>query len=114
MQGTKVRARSEKFFDHFSQATLFFNSQSEPEKDHIVEALRFELGKVERTAIRERMVGMLNQVDDTLAARVAEGLGLPRIPKLELPINHSIPADGDPSRRPARPHQERGRAGPAR
>jgi hypothetical protein len=79
MQGMKVRGRSEKFHDHFSQAKLFFDSQSAPEQDHIVEALRFELGKVERPAIRERMIGMLNRVDATLAARVAEGLGLPPI-----------------------------------
>jgi catalase len=92
----KVRARSEKFFDHFSQATLFWNSQSDPEKDHLVEALRFELGKVERPPIRERMVGMLSFVDQTLATRVAEGLGLSSIPKVEQPINRSIPADGDP------------------
>ena len=94
---TKVRARSEKFFDHFSQAALFFNSQSDPEKDHIVEALRFELGKVERLPIRQRMVAMLNLVDGGLAARVAEGLGFREIPKMEFPINHSIPADGDPA-----------------
>ena len=97
IQAPKVRARSEKFFDHFSQATLFFNSQSEPEKDHIVEALRFELGKVERQPIRQRMIGILNFVDKTLAARVAEGLGLPPSPRIELPLNHSVPADGDPS-----------------
>ena len=59
-----MRARSEKFFDHFSQATLFWNSQSAPEKEHIVQAFRFELGKVEVPAIRERMVGMLAQVDE--------------------------------------------------
>jgi len=99
MPGMKVRGRSEKFHDHFSQAALFFNSQSEPEKDHIVEALRFELGKVERSAIRERMVGMLNRVDGTLAARVAEGLGLPANPKIELPLNRSIPAGEDPKLR---------------
>ena len=97
--GTKVRGRSEKFHDHFSQATLFFKSQSEPEKDHIVEALRFELGKVERSAIRERMIGMLGRVDGTLAARVAEGLGLPANPKIELPLNRSIPAGEDPKSR---------------
>ena len=96
LAGTKVRARSEKFFDHFSQAALFFNSQSAAEKDHIVEALRFELGKVERLPIRQRMTAMLNLVDEGLAARVAEGLGFRRIPDLQLPINHSIPADGDP------------------
>jgi len=99
MQGMKVRARSEKFHDHFSQAALFFNSQSQPEKDHIVEAFRFELGKVERAAIRERMVGILQRVDATLAGRVAEGLGLPSIPKIELPINRSTPAGEDPKLR---------------
>ena len=104
-RATKVRARSEKFFDHFSQAALFFNSQSAPEKDHIVEALRFELGKVERLPIRQRMVAMLNLVDEGLAARVAEGLGFREIPTLELPINHSIPADGDPAQFQPRAHR---------
>ncbi len=96
IDAAKVRARSEKFFDHFSQATLFYNSQTEVEKDHIVLALRFELGKVETLAVRERMVGMLANVDRSLAARVAEGLGLPGIPKVEFPLNHSFPADADP------------------
>ncbi|MDQ5870931.1 MAG: DJ-1/PfpI family protein [Acidobacteriota bacterium] len=96
LSAPKVRARSEKFFDHFSQATLFWNSQSDPEKDHLVEALRFELGNVKQPAIRERMVGILGFVDRTLASRVAEGLGLPGIPKVEAPINRSIPADGNP------------------
>ena len=91
----KVRARSESFFDHFSQAALFYNSQSEPEKAHIVKALRFELGKVETLAIRERMVYMLAQVDKTLANRVAEGLGLSVPAKLDAPLNQSVPADGD-------------------
>jgi catalase len=95
-EGMKVRARSEKFFDHFSQARMFFNSQSEPEKDHIVEALRFELGKVERLPIRQRMVAMLARVDPELAGRVAEGLGFHEIPALEEPVNQSIPADGEP------------------
>lgn len=95
IEGPKVRARSEKFFDHFSQAALFFNSQSEPEKAHLVKALRFELGKVEVDAIRERMVGMLARVDKTLAAGVAEGLGLKVPPKLDSPLNHSVPADGN-------------------
>jgi catalase len=94
----KVRERSASFFDHFSQATLFYKSQSEPEQDHIIRALRFELGKVETPAIRERMLGLLNQVDDTLATRVAEGLGLQVPAKLDKPLNMSIPADGDPKK----------------
>ena len=96
IDAVKVRARSRSFFDHFSQATLFFNSQSEAEKNHLVNALRFELGKLTIPAIRERMVGLLTQVDKTLAAQVAEGLGLPVPAKPQQPINHSIPADGNP------------------
>ena len=91
----KIRARSDSFFDHFSQATLFYNSQSEPEKNHLVDALRFELGKVEIEDIRKRMLGILTQVDLTLAARVAEGLGLDVPSGPEKPVNHGVPADGD-------------------
>jgi catalase len=96
--GPKVRARGEKFFDHFSQATLFWNSQSDPEKQHLVQALRFELGKVETQAIRERMVALLAQVDRTLAGRVAEGLGLPVPAKVDGQLNHSVPADATPEK----------------
>ncbi|MBC7946317.1 MAG: catalase HPII [Chitinophagaceae bacterium] len=92
----KVRERSKSFFDHFSQATLFFNSQSEPEKNHIVDALSFELGKVETIAIRERMLGILAQIDTGLATQVAYNLGLHVPKKPEQPMNQSIPADGDP------------------
>ncbi|MBA3257592.1 MAG: catalase, partial [Pyrinomonadaceae bacterium] len=92
----KIRARSASFFDHFSQATLFYNSQSEPEKNHIVNAFRFELGKVETKPIRERMLALIAQVDKALANQVAEGLGLKVPSKLDKPLNMSIPADGDP------------------
>ena len=92
----KARRRGERFFDHFSQATLFWKSQSETEQDHIVHALRFELGKVETASIRERMVGMLANIDRSLAEQVAAGLGLSAIPKVEPPLNRSIPADGKP------------------
>lgn len=91
----KVRGRSKSFFDHFSQAQLFYQSQSEPEKDHIVNALRFELGKVEVPDIRVRMITILSQVDKSLAERVAEGLGLTVPAKIETPLNRSIPADGN-------------------
>ena len=93
IKGSKVRGRSEKFFDHFSQAKLFYNSQSAPEKAHIVQALQFELGKVEVSAIRARMLGLLTQVDKTLAGLVAQGLGM-KLTKLEGPMNMSVPADG--------------------
>jgi catalase len=95
----KIRARSESFFDHYSQAALFFHSQSVAEQEHLMQALRFELGKVETVSIRERMLGQLANVDKTLAAGVADGLGL-KVPDQRsiAPLNQSIPADGKPER----------------
>jgi catalase len=92
----KIRDRSPSFLDHFSQATLFFNSQTKPEQNHIINALRFELGKVETPHIRERMLFLLAQVDKTLANKVAEGLGAKVPAKLDKPMNMSIPADFNP------------------
>ncbi|HUR67583.1 MAG TPA: catalase [Chitinophagaceae bacterium] len=94
-EGPKVRARSKSFFEHFSQARLFFNSQSDPEKQHIIEAFSFELGKVETPAIRERMLGIISEIDGSLAANVAYNLRVHVPEKMHL-LNHSIPADGDP------------------
>lgn len=95
IDANKIRERSKSFFDHFSQAKLFFNSQSQPEKEHLIKALTFELGKVKTPAIRIRMLGLLSQVEITLAEKVAEGLGA-KVPKPEFPLNHSMPADGNP------------------
>jgi catalase len=75
--GPKIRANPASFDDHFSQATLFWTSMSDVEKVHIVEAFTFELGKCYEQPIRERMLGVLAQVDAELCAAVAAGLGLP-------------------------------------
>ncbi len=76
----KLRGKPEKFADHYTQATLFWNSQTPYEKDHIVRAFRFELTKVQVPAIRQRMVSMLRNVSDELAQRVADGIGI-KLPK---------------------------------
>ena len=76
LEGDKLRVRSESFADHFSQARQFFDSQTEPEQNHIISAFIFELSKVETLAVRERMVGQLANVDPKIAERVANGLGL--------------------------------------
>ncbi|MES2945507.1 MAG: catalase [Pseudomonadota bacterium] len=76
LESPKIRGRNLSFDDHFSQATLFWNSQSTAEKDHIVAAFRFELSKLETTAIRQRMVDNLAHVDMKLANRVAAPLGI--------------------------------------
>ncbi|HEY1001204.1 MAG TPA: catalase-related domain-containing protein, partial [Streptosporangiaceae bacterium] len=68
------------FADHYSQARQFFDSQSEIEQRHIIDAFVFELSKCEKEAIRTRMVAGLRNVGDDLASAVAGGLGLPGLP----------------------------------
>lgn len=72
---SKLRGKPEKFADHYTQARLFFRSQSEVEQRHIAAAFRFELTRVQTQAIRERVVSQLANVDAELAAEVAAGLG---------------------------------------
>jgi catalase len=76
LHGSNTRVRSESFRDHFSQATLFVASQSPAERLHLTEALRFELGKVNRKPIRARMLGILREIDPELAAAVSAGIGV--------------------------------------
>ncbi|WP_026405945.1 catalase [Actinomadura rifamycini] len=76
VDGAKIRKRSDSFRDHYSQATLFWNSMADWEKEHIVGAFRFELGKCEQTHIREGVVAHLNHVDHDLAVAVAKGIGV--------------------------------------
>lgn len=75
--GQKRRVRSGSFADHYSQATLFWNSMSQPEKEHIKAAFVFELGKVQRVEIRERVLDViLAHVHVDLARFVAQQLGI--------------------------------------
>ncbi len=93
----KVRARSESFSDHFSQPALFYRSLSSWEKEHLVSAYSFELGKCQIDAIKSRMLYLLNQIDSSLAMRVSVNIGL-EIPKdIEGPVNRNIGADEDPA-----------------
>jgi catalase len=73
----KVRGKPELFADHYTQATLFWNSQTPVEQAHIIAAFRFELTRVQTGAVRERVVAMLANVADKLAGSVAQGLGIP-------------------------------------
>jgi catalase len=81
LQGDMVRGKPEKFAEHYNQATLFWNSQSPVEQQHIINAFRFELTKVQVNAVRARMVGGLRNVAAKLAEGVAEGLGMTELPE---------------------------------
>ena len=75
--GPKVRENPVSFSDHHSQATLFWNSMTPVEREHIVDAFSFELGKCYEMAVKERMLRSLANIDADLCARVAANLGLP-------------------------------------
>ena len=75
VEGQKVRQRSESFNDHFRQATLFWNSMSTAEKQHIIEAFHFEVGSVKDKQIKQRVVDLFNNVDGELATQIAMGIG---------------------------------------
>lgn len=79
--GCKLQIRPELFADHYSQARQFYISQTEVERQHIRDALIFELSKVNTPRIRSRMVAHLLNIDDDLAKGVAAGLGLAEMPK---------------------------------
>lgn len=79
--GDKLRVRPEKFADHYSQAQQFYLSQSSIEQEHLANALIFELSKVEKEAIRERMVSHLRHIDEQLAKQVAQKLGIDTMPR---------------------------------
>ncbi|AWW32022.1 catalase HPII [Echinicola strongylocentroti] len=96
VSGNKTKERSKSFHDHYSQAKLFYNSQTEVEKKHIANALKFELGKVSMPAIQERMIAQLQEVDMDLADEVAKHIGVETPVKLDNELNQSIPADGNP------------------
>ncbi|WP_426208610.1 catalase [Massilia sp. TWP1-3-3] len=72
----KVRGKPELFADHYSQARLFFHSQSPVEQAHIAAAFRFELTRVQTPAVRERVLSLLANVDIALVNAVASGLGM--------------------------------------
>jgi catalase len=96
----KVRAKPEKFADHYTQARLFFESQTPVEQDHIANAFRFELSKVTVPAIRERMVASLRNASEELAKKVAMGLGMAQMPEA-MPQATESPAEPEVRRSPA-------------
>ena len=88
--GQKLRARPERFADHYSQARQFYISQTPPEQTHIKDAFVFELSKVETLKIRERVVSHLRNVDHGLAEKVAKGLGLKQMPEAAVPAREPV------------------------
>ena len=99
-QQSKLRGKPEKFADHYTQATLFYQSQTPVEQAHIAAAFRFELSKVTVPAIRERTIAMLRNTSEELARHVAEGIGMDPLPA-PLPLVLAKPAKPEIRKSPA-------------
>jgi len=93
--GDKLRVRAELFADHYSQARQFWVSLTDNERAHVASSFTFELSKVgQLNQVPPRMVGNLRNVDEELAQRVADGLGIKLPPKAKAARE---PVDMDPS-----------------
>ncbi|MFI9821456.1 catalase [Streptomyces sp. NPDC052013] len=90
-EATKVREAPESFADHFSQPRRFWLSMSPVEREHIIGAYTFELGKCYEQAVKERGLQILANIDPELCAQVAQGLGLPE-PKPTVPLAEVQPS----------------------
>lgn len=78
ISGNKIRARSDSFKDHFSQAAMFYNSMSQTEKMHITDAFKFELSKVKDISVKQQVVDMFGNVNTELMNEVADFIGVNR------------------------------------
>ena len=76
VEGRVTQARSDSFKDDFSQARLFWNSMSPPEKKHIIDAFSFEVGKVNSRSVRQQVVDMFVHVDKEMATIIARNVGV--------------------------------------
>ena len=92
VEGRVIQARSESFKDHFSQARLFWNSMSPPEKQHIIDAFSFEVGKVNSRDVRQQVVDMFVHVDQAMANIIADNLGVNRPTGEQSQVTASSPA----------------------
>jgi catalase len=98
VEETKVRLRAETFADHYSQARMFFRSQTEIEQAHLASALVFELSKVTLDHVRNRVLANLGNIDETLAQRVADGLNV-KLPAASAAASAPFDMDASPALR---------------
>jgi catalase len=106
IEADKVRGKAERFADHYTQATLFWKSQTPIEKAHIIRGFRFELTKVQVPAVRQRVISMLANVDAGLAETLARQLGtelaepmpkaIKRAPKPEIDVSPALSIASNP------------------
>src|SRR5699024_2275059 len=92
VEGRKIRARSESFKDYFTQPRIFWNSMTAIEKQHLIEALSYQIGRVEREFVRQQAVNLLVKVDREMACIVADNVGVKHPSGTNVPVSTSYPS----------------------
>ncbi len=92
VEGHVIRARSKSFDDFFSQPRIFWNSLTPVEKQHTLQALSYQLGKVKSKSVRQQNVDILVKVDNELANTVADNIGVERPSGSHVPVSASYPS----------------------
>ncbi|CAM5293468.1 catalase [Streptomyces avidinii] len=90
-EASKIREAPASFADHFSQPRLFWLSMTPPEREHIIASYTFELNKCQEQTVKERVLGVLANIDPELCGKVADGLGLPA-PAPTSPLGEAEPS----------------------
>jgi len=89
VEGHVIRGRSESFNDFFSQPRIFWNSLTPIEKQHTIEGLSYQLGKVKSESVRQQNVNLLVNVDKEMASIVADNIGVERPSGTNVPVSTS-------------------------
>lgn len=92
VEGRKIRARSETFKDYFSQPRILWNSMTAVEKQHLIEALSYQIGSVKRESVRQQAVDLLVNVDKEMACMIADNVGVDRPGGTNVPVSTSYPS----------------------
>lgn len=92
VEGLKLRKTAGSFKDHYSQARLFWNSMTPVEREHIIGAYSFELGRCLHVPVRQQMVDRLARVSKELAEKVAVKVGVTVPDVEESKVTKSSPA----------------------
>jgi len=95
-RGPKRRARDERFADHYSQARQYWKSLTESEQNHTVGGFVFELSQVSLPHVLKRAVANLRNVDESLARRVAQGIGI-ELPEKSKPVREPVDLPASPA-----------------
>lgn len=92
VEGRKIRARSDSFRDYFTQPRIFWNSLTPVEKQHLIEALSFQIGSCKLEFVRQQAVNLLVKVDREMACIVADHVGVKHPEGNHVPVSTSYPS----------------------